>query len=375
MKSLFFIGHLTIFIVLTLFSYLFVDANFIYFPSILKGFNWQNHILVSFIYLFLISIFFGAYFFLLKNHNLIFPNLGRLKKIIPIFFIPIFAYPAVVSYDLFNYIATAKVLFYYHENPYIVMPIEFLNDPILLFTHAANKTALYGIFWTFISGIPYLLSFGNYIVSIITFKIFIAIFYFGLILLIWKLTKNKLSVILFAANPLVIIETFISGHNDIVMMFFAFLAVYLLRNKKIFLAVLCFFLSILIKYATLFLVPIFLFAIIQYIKNKKIDWNRFYLIGFISMLAIFFLSPLREEIYPWYAIWPLTFLVLIPQKNKLINIYLGLLFGLMLSYIPYMYFGTYFGPTPVAKVILICLPPVILFVYQTIRMKKFSIDL
>ncbi len=374
MKRFFFAGYLTILIAFTLFSYLFVDANFIYLPFPLKGFNWQSQTMVTLVYLFLISSFFVMYFFLLRKIDSVL-NLKEIIKFIPAFFIPIFAYPAMLSYDLFNYIATAKVLFYYHENPYLIMPIEFLRDPILLFTRAANKLGLYGIFWTFISAVPYFFSFGNYIVSIITFKIFIAIFYFGLIFLIWKLTKNKLSVVLFAANPLVIIETFISGHNDAVMMFFALLAVYLLRNKRIFLAVLCLLLSILIKYATLFLVPIFLFAIIQYIKNKKIDWNKFYLWAFFSMFAIFILSFLREEIYPWYAIWSMTFLVLNPKRQGLVSLFIGLTFGLMLAYIPYMYFGTYFGLTPVTKVILILLPPVILFVYQTIKMKKFNIDL
>lgn len=373
MKSLFFIGYLAIFIAFTLFSYLFVDRNFIYFSTPLAGFNGQHRILVSCIYFFLISIFFGLYVFLLRNINSIIQNLNEIRKSILIFLVPVFAYPAIFSYDIFNYIATSKVSFYYHENPYLIMPIDFINDPVLVFTRAANKLALYGIFWTFISGIPYLLSFGSYLVSIFMFKLFTSLFYFGLILLIWKLTKSKLSIVLFAANPLVIIETFISGHNDVVMMFFALLAVYLMKNKKIWQAVFFLFLSIFIKYATLFLVPLFLFAIVQYIKNKKIDWNKFYLLSFFSLFVIFILSFLREEIYPWYAIWPLTFLALIPKKDKLTDIFLGLSFGLMLAYIPYMYFGTYFGPTPFVKILLMLFPPVSIFMYQTIKANKRSI--
>jgi len=371
MKRFFFVGY-PILIAFTLFSYLFVDANFIYLSLPFKGFNWQNQTMVTFVYLFLISSFFGFYIFLLRKIDSI-QNLKEIIKFIPAFLIPIFAYPAMLSYDLFNYIATAKVLFYYRENPYLVMPIEFLRDPILLFTHAANKLALYGIFWIFISAVPYFLSFGNYIISIVAFKIFIATFYFGLVFLIWKLTKNKLSVLLFAASPLVIIETFISGHNDVVMMFFALLAIYFLKNKKICQAVFFLFLSILIKYATFFLLPIFLFTIIQILKNKKIDWNKFYLFSFFSMFVIFILSFLREEIYPWYAIWPLTFLVLTTEKRKLINIYIGFSYGLMLSYAPYMYFGTYFGTTPFAKILLMLFPPVGIFLYQTIKANKRSI--
>src|SRR3990167_10477344 len=371
MKRFFFVGY-PILIAFTLFSYLFVDANFIYLSLPFKGFNWQNQTMVTFVYLFLISSFFGFYIFLLRKIDSI-SNLKEIIKFIPAFLIPIFAYPAMLSYDIFNYIATSKVLFYYHENPYLVMPIEFLRDPILLFTHAANKLGIYGIFWTIISGIPYFFSFGNYLISIFMFKLFAALFYLGLIFLIWKLTRNKLSVILFAANPLVIIETFISGHNDIVMMFFALLAVYSLKNKRIFLAVIFLVLSIFIKYATLFLAPLFLLTVIQYAKNKKIDWSKFYLWAFFSMLAIFVLSFLREEIYPWYAVWPLTFLVLIPQKRKLIYLYVGLTFGLMISYIPYMYFGTYFDPTPFIKILFMLFPPACVFLYQVIKVNKKSI--
>ena len=373
MKRFLFAGYAAILIALTFFSYLFVDANFMYFSSPLKGFDGQHRSLIAGTYFLLISIFFGIYIFLIKNYNLIFPNLSKLKKIIMLLLIPVFAYPAMFSYDLFNYIATSKVLFYYHENPYLVMPIDFIGEPTLMFTRAANKLALYGIFWTFISGIPYLLSLGNYLVSIFMFKLFAGLFYLGLVFLMWKLTKNKLSVVLFAANPLVIIETFISGHNDVVMMFFALLAIYFLRNKRIFLAVIFLIFSVFIKYATLFLVPLFLLTILQYAKNKKIDWSRFYLLAFFSMFAIFILSFLREEIYPWYTIWPLTFLVLIPQKRKLIYLYIGLTFGLMLSYIPYMYFGTYSDPTPFIKILFMLFPPACVFLYQVIKVNKKSI--
>ena len=121
------------------------------------------------------------------------------------------------------------------------------------------------------------------------------------------------------------------------------------------------------------MLPIFLFTIIQILKNKKIDWNKFYLFSFFSMFVIFILSFLREEIYPWYAIWPLTFLVLTTEKRKLINIYIGFSYGLMLSYAAYMYFGTYFGTTPFAKILLMLFPPVGIFLYQTIKANKRSI--
>ena len=149
------------------FSYLFVDPNLAYLDKIYTGFAFQNRGVVSIIYLSLISVFFILYFYFLKKIKL-----GSLKKIIFVSVILLlFAYPAVLSYDIFNYVFTSKVLFYYHENPYIIMPIEFINDPLLLFTHAANKVALYGPFWIILTGIPFKLGFGNFILTLFGFTL------------------------------------------------------------------------------------------------------------------------------------------------------------------------------------------------------------
>ena len=116
--------------------------------------------------------------------------------------------------------------------------------------------------------------------------------------------------------------------------------------------------SALIKYATLFLIPVFIYAAFQTINNRKLNWDRIYFYCFFSMLLVFLLSIFREEIYPWYVIWPFTFLVLIPAKKKEIYLFIALTFGLMLSYIPYMYSGSYFGIYRFLRIISIFIPPV-----------------
>src|SRR5581483_1710037 len=103
-----------------------------------------------------------------------------------------------------------------------------------------------------------------------------------------KITKNPVTLIFFGLNPLVLIETFVSGHNDIVMMFFAVWALYLLQKKKIIFAFSVLLLSILIKYSTLFLLPVYLYTSIQMVYHKKINWNRVYALSFCAMILIFF---------------------------------------------------------------------------------------
>lgn len=370
MKKIIFFLYPAFLSLFTIFSYVFVDSNLAYLKNFHSDFSFSNRLLTTIFYVSSVIIFFIFYAFFIylgvkKKINLkeLFMLLGMTVIIL------FFSYPAMLSYDIFNYLATSKVLFFYRENPYIIMPIEFLGDPLLAFTHAANKTALYGPFWVLLTGVPYSLGFGNFIITLFSFKIFIVIFYLFTNLLIWKITKSIFSVILFSLNPLIIIETLVSGHNDIVMIFLTFLSFFLLMQKKIFLGILFFILSVLIKYATVFLFPIFLYVIWKLIKNKVIDWTKVYFSSSLLMLIAFFLSPIREEIYPWYAIWFLSFSFLIPSKEILIYISEAFSFGLLFRYVPFMLSGTHAGLTPFIKSVITFLPPFLVGLYLIIKKK------
>lgn len=361
MKRLIFSFYFLFLLLFTLFSYLFIDPNLIYLKSIYTGYAFSNREVVSIVYCLFILLFFLFYFYflkLIKNINL------SIKEIIFLIsgtsVILFFSYPAMLSYDIFNYIATAKVTFFYQENPYLIMPIDFKGDPLLLFTHAANKTALYGPFWIFLTGIPYLLGFGNFILTTFSFKLFSTISFILTCVLSYKLTKNKLSLVLIGLNPLILIESLISTHNDIVMMFFALLAFYfLLKNKQI-KSYSLLFLSFLIKFATIFLLPVFLIF-------KKLKDNQRSIFLFLAMFVIFLLSSLREEIYPWYAIWFLIFAFLNPKNKLILYVSLAFSFSLLFRYVPYMYFGTHFGNTPLIKTSVTFFFPFITLIYLFIK--------
>ena len=77
------------------------------------------------------------------------------------------------------------------------------------------------------------------------------------------------------------------------------------------------------------------------------------------MFFVFLLSPLREELYPWYAIWFLAFVSLIPGREKMKELLIFFSLGLMLRYIPYMWSGNYFGATPLVRNLLMVIPPIL----------------
>lgn len=269
----------------------------------------------------------------------------------------------MLSYDIFNYIMTAKVVSSYQENPYIIMPIEFTNEPYLFFTRATNKVALYGPVWLLLSLIPFILGFGNFLLILINFKLLVILFYLLAVLLLYEMTKSIYKTSLFAINPLVVIETFVGNHNDIVMMSLALLSYYFLFKKRYLFFTIFIIFSILIKYGTIVLLPIALYVIYKHIVKEKVNQRSVYMLSFWAMVAIFFLSVLREEIYPWYAIWFLIFTPLIDSK-KLINLSVALSLGMLLSYTPYMLTGSYFGYTPLFKYLIIVLPVVATAIFE-----------
>lgn len=350
----------------TLFTYLFVDSNLIYLRPIYSGFALTYPVIVTSIYIIFIFLLFGFYIFFLKIAKSNTLSKKMFKIIMFTSCILVFSYPAILSFDIFNYFSTAKVLYFYHENPYLVMPVEFKGDSMLLFTRAANKYALYGPTWLTLSAIPEFLGARNFFITISLFKVLAGVFYFGIIALIFKLTKNMYSVVFFALNPLVLLEVFVSGHNDSVMMALALFSFYLLYKKKFLISFILIILSVFVKYATIFLLPVYGLYLYKQIVGQKINVNRIWLFAAACMFVIFVLSFVREEIYPWYAVWFLPFVAIL-NGYRLIKLFaIALTLGLALYYVPYMILGTYAFPTPILKITLSILPVVLLSFYLVI---------
>src|SRR3989344_6574221 len=144
MKRMMFYSYPVFLLIVTFFSYFFVDTHFFYLQWVFENFQLQRNFKILLL-LFVIIIFFFYYLYflsLMKTKKLTQPEGVFLIIVTALCLFP--AYPTVFSYDIFNYMATAKVAYFYGENPYVIMPIEFTGDPILRFMHAPNKTALYG---------------------------------------------------------------------------------------------------------------------------------------------------------------------------------------------------------------------------------------
>jgi len=317
------------------------------------------------LFLFLLTVLFFCYVYVFKYADRV--SFSK-KRVIPTLVIGvvvlIFSYPAF-SYDLFNYMTTSKVAFTYQENPYLIMPIELANEPYLAFTRAANKVALYGPVWILITVIPHVAGFGNIWGTIIAFKALNAIVYVAFVFLIYQMTKSWKNVLFFAFNPLILIEVLISGHNDIYMMLFAVLGIFLWEKKGVentIGSVASFLASFFIKGATVVLLPI-LFV-------KKLSQERFIVWGYgLLAFVFFFLTPLREELYPWYAVWLIGMASFLDSKKHSVLIWFTIVlsFALELRHLPYMWMGYYEGPGPLLRILLTVIPIGVYGIYIGIR--------
>lgn len=260
----------------------------------------------------------------------------------------LFAYNAF-SFDLFNYIFDAKILTHYHQNPYLHKALDFPDDPMLSFMQWTHRTYPYGPVWLVLT-LPFSYLGGNiFIVTFFLFK-FLAVGMYGAtayvlyrILQIKNKSKALFVTAFFALNPFVLIEFVVSSHNDMAMMFLAVLGIYLFVKNRYGLSVLFVTLSILTKYATAFLIPMFLVLMVV----KRFSWEWISVIGVVAMSAAVIAASINSgNFQPWYMIY-----VLIPacfiayKKYVLIPAVVLSVFG-SLYYVPFLRIGNWEKPIP-----------------------------
>ena len=288
-----------------------------------------------------------------------------------------FSYNAF-SYDIFNNIFDAKILTYYHQNPFIHKALDFPNDSMLSFMHWTHRTYPYGPMALILTLPASFLGFNYFLPTFFLFKILNAGFYLGTAYLIEKILQKEnkktslFGLTLFALNPLVIIESLISAHNDIMMLFFATLGVYFLFTGKTFYSYFFILFSALIKFVTAVLVIPFLLRSLPMSKKLATNIDSFASICllFMGLATTFILTKL--EIQPWYFLWFIPFLALLRPRAIIIFLTIGLSLGLLLRYTIFLYQGNWDGYAPEFKLIVSLIVPLIFisFYFLQISAKK-----
>ncbi len=259
----------------------------------------------------------------------------------------ILSYPAF-SYDLFNYIFTAKTVLVYHKNPYEIIPLQFAGiDPLVAVMRWTHLPSAYTPAWILLTLPAYLLGFGKMVFVIWNLKLLVALFYLLAVRGVQKVlekvdpARTPLGVAIFALNPLVIIESLVSAHNDVAMMAIAMWALVFFLQKRRLASWFVLALSVGMKLMTITLAPVMLLF-----DNKIFHWRKWSL---VAIMIGFFIVLSRREPLPWYGLWFMPFVALLPSKRWLTVLFGAYTYALLLRYAPYLYYGNWNAPVPMLK--------------------------
>ncbi|HLJ35394.1 MAG TPA: hypothetical protein VKU38_17195 [Ktedonobacteraceae bacterium] len=143
--------------------------------------------------------------------------------------------PALISRDLFVYAGYGRSLIAHHVNPYFVAPAKFPQDPITPLDDWKNATAAYGPLWLVVCSLVSIVGGSSPTRYILLFRFLAFAIHLINALLVMTILRTMrrssrtvtIGTLLYAWNPLVILESSLSGHNDLFMITFMLLGILL----------------------------------------------------------------------------------------------------------------------------------------------------
>lgn len=328
------------------------------------------------IYTIIICLFFLSYAFFLRQKKKI-----KVWLLIGVSLILFFSFPTL-SHDVFNYIFNAKMVVVYQANPHIHTALEFSQDLWTRFMHNTHTAAPYGYGWTALSLIPFVAGIQKFILTLFAFRVWMYVGLFVLMFIQYRLARLlkdedwKKNVWVFILNPLVLVETLNTLHNDVWMMVFAYTSLYFvwkmtLEKKKtvhlLVLGILSFIASYSIKFSTVALLPIFSLIVLpkKYSKGILVSLKKHW--AELSSMVMFLplLIERSQQFHPWYLIWSLSFISFI--KNTYIRMFLiAFSFSSLLRYIPYLSQGDFSGNVLLHQKMITWIGGVTVFLLMTV---------
>jgi hypothetical protein len=187
----------------------------------------------------------------------------------------IFVYP-ITAQDLFFYVARGLVMVQYHANPMITSPSQFPHDPLTkLAGTVINLPSPYGPLAQIIQALPIVIAGRNVLASLLLFKLMFSAMLIIEAFFIYKILSHiapkfaLAGALALAWNPFALLEYSANSHNDIVMMLFIVLALFVLIQERHVWAMTLISASVLIKFASLVLIPLFFIYSFRQQPTKK----------------------------------------------------------------------------------------------------------
>ncbi|HEX2922979.1 MAG TPA: polyprenol phosphomannose-dependent alpha 1,6 mannosyltransferase MptB, partial [Chloroflexota bacterium] len=130
-----------------------------------------------------------------------------------------FAYP-LTSTDIYGYFFFGRILEHYHLNPLITAPAMLPQDPLMAYAPWPDAPYPYGPVWALLSAVLSRVAGDDLLVGLLLFKLLQAATYLATTGLIYHILRGHgdyppaAGALLFAWNPLVLLELVGNGHND-----------------------------------------------------------------------------------------------------------------------------------------------------------------
>jgi hypothetical protein len=373
----------------------------------------KNAPLLTYTYAALVTGLFLVYFAAFRKavvnekNNAAQPAQPRLLSFIALILLticPLFVSYNMLSHDVFNYIFNAKMVIQYHANPHVQVALDFPQDDWTRFMHNTHTPAPYGMGWTAFSLIPYLAGMGKFTLTWLIFRGWSVL---GIILTICsifylhqKLNRKLVTsdLLLLFLNPLFIIETISTMHNDLWMMVPAVLAIGLVvrpgkQKSLVFLfSALLLIASTSIKLATVVLLPVWFFFVLYHfavfarihqsmlhLRAKKLanllmftvnTIKEYWAEASVGLLFVPLLTDRAQQFHPWYLSWLLVWIPFLKVKWMKWGIIL-LSISSLFRYLPWLWTGGFSDQEMLQEKAITWIPFIVAmtlyFIYRRVR--------
>ena len=174
--------------------------------------------------------------------------------------------PYLSSQDIFSYAFYSHIFAWYHDNPYVAVPRDYPFDPLFSAIFWKDQPSNYGPIWTYVSALAPMIAGSRVGPTLLVFKAIAIVPALIGTPLLWSTLRRLrperrvLGTLLYAWNPLLLIETGEAGHNDIVMTGLLIVSLWSWSRHRRSTAIATLAMAALVKYTAIVLVPLFLLA-------------------------------------------------------------------------------------------------------------------
>jgi hypothetical protein len=221
-----------------------------------------------------------------------------------VFLVVLATTPFMLAADVYSYAAYGRIFALYHIDPAAEAVKLPADDPFPKLWGEQLPPSSYGPAWTLISAGVAICADKNVGLTVLLYRglaVAAVLATAGLIgLSLRRIAPARViqGTLLFLWNPLVILESAVSGHNDAMMAAFFVAGIALhLRGRRL-LPLVCFSLSVLVKFATAPLVPIYVVMVLRQLPNWRVR------IGSLAQAAVVGTLTLAAAVVPVHFIAP-----------------------------------------------------------------------